>query len=218
MRCAACQQMPRCDRGNATARETIKHHNSRVLTATQDISRVISANTSQPPTIGIGRTRPTQPTHPGKLAISSHPIPSQHITCHSQRRLPRVLYLHCGTVCALPQLPLRRHAYNGNPPTPSCHRLGSPALLVSDGRHLSLYSANMAVRIAADNNTRVLHPSPRLPVLALCRRVTGAAADALSRLASIGGVALALHLRSTSTLPHPSRRPITIYLLVFQHC
>lgn len=73
-------------------------------------------------------------------------------------------------------------------------------------------------RIAADNDMRALHSSPRLPVLALCRRVTGAAADALSRLASIGGVALALHLRSTSTLPHPSRRPITIYLLVFQHC
>ncbi|KAM0697566.1 hypothetical protein Q7P36_002420 [Cladosporium allicinum] len=71
---------------------------------------------------------------------------------------------------------------------------------------------------SADNDMRALHSSPRLPVLALCRRVTGAAADALSRLASIGGVALALHLRSTSTLPHPSRRPITIYLLVFQHC
>jgi len=63
-----------------------------------------------------------------------------------------------------------------------------------------------------------MRSSPRLPVLALYRRVTGAAADALSRLASIGGAALALHLRSTPTLLHPSRRPITIYLLVFQRC
>lgn len=50
-------------------------------------------------------------------------------------------------------------------------------------------------RIAADNDRLHLE----LPVSALCRRVTGAAADALSRLASIGGAALALQLRSTST-------------------
>jgi len=42
--------------------------------------------------------------------------------------------------------------------------------------------------------------SHRLAALALYRRVTGAAADVLSRLVSIGGVALALQLRLTTPL------------------
>jgi len=59
-----------------------------------------------------------------------------------------------------------------------------------------------------------MRSSLRLPVLALCRRVQAPAADAL---ASIGGVVLALQLHPMSTLPHSSRRPITIYLLAFQY-
>lgn len=44
---------------------------------------------------------------------------------------------------------------------------------------------------------------PALPRWPLCPRVTGAAADALSRLVSIGGVALALQLPSTSVYSSP---------------
>ena len=51
----------------------------------------------------------------------------------------------------------QRHAYNGNPPTPSCHRLGSPALLVSDGKTLVAVRCQHGctpARIAADNDMR----------------------------------------------------------------
>lgn len=172
-------------RSNATARarETTKYHNSRVLTATPGH---FYSHLRQHITIAAR-------AQPGKLTISSHPIPARHITCDPQR-LPRALYLDCGTVCALPPR-LQRQPADAILPPP---RLASSAGIAQ--RHSSLLTVLCQhgctpCRIAADNDRLHLE----LPVSALCRRVTGAAADALSRLASIGGAALALQLRSTST-------------------
>lgn len=97
-------------------------------------------------------------------------------------------------------LPVRRHASNGSLQTPLVHLLGpsTRCRCVDRGASAIITAASL---VTPSPTCAVLRcASCRPAVLAFCRRVTSAAADVLSRLVSIGGVALALQLQLTTPL------------------
>jgi hypothetical protein len=147
----------------------------------------------------IARARHS-PLSPGKLSTSV-----RHLTCHhSSQNAAKSdslrLSTYCCTVVCAP-LPTRTSCCpSATLSTAACRR----------ARRVLTTSALQAQCSVVDRITsphaRLIAPLPTCATLHLVlpcwlwRRVTGAAADALSRLVSIGGTALALQLQLTSPL------------------